>query len=138
MYKRLTEKSARTNPEASDPALLGRTYAIPFDTVWRAALLLAHGGLRGWKLISSDDELGIITVDVRAMLVPLEAKALVSVTLDADGQTRVDMSARGVHRWGDFGVNRRRIRTFFRVLDRELSVRPDQIVVTWSQVEHVA
>ena len=100
MYKRLTEKLARTSPDAADPALLGRTYAIPFDAAWEASLLLAHGGLPGWKLISCDEELGVIRADVRAVLVPLEAKALVSVTLDPDGQTRVDMSARGVHRWG--------------------------------------
>lgn len=138
MWKGFTESAARTSPDSDDPALAGRTYAIPFDPVWQAALRLAGGGLRGWKLISSDDQLGVIRTDVRSPLLPLEANVLVSVTLDPNGQTRVDMSALGNHRGGDLRVNYRRIRHFFRSLDLALEVRPGQILETRSSARHAA
>ena len=138
MWKGFTEQTARTSPDSTDPALSGRTYTIPFDLVWNAALALARGDLKGWKLISCDDELGVIRADVRGWILPLEANVLVSVTLDPDAQTRVDMSALGNHRGGDLGVNRRRIRHFFRALDRSLAVRPGQILEPWSSASCAA
>jgi len=132
MWKGFTERVARTSADSNDPVLAGRTDAIPFDPVWNAALRLAAGGLRGWKLISADDELGVIRADIRARILPLEANVLISVTLDPDAQTRVDMSALGNHRGGDLGANRRRIRRFFRTLDQTLAVRPGQILEPWS------
>jgi len=128
MWKGFTERTARTSPDSTDPALSGRTYTIPFDPVWHAALDLARRDLKGWRLISCDDELGVIRADVRGRILPLEANVLVSVTLDPDAQTRVDMSALGNHRGGDLGVNRRRIKHFFHALDRSLEVRPGQML----------
>lgn len=138
MWKGFTERMARTSPDSSDPALSGRTYTIPFDPVWNAALHLAGRDLRGWRLISCDDELGVIRADVRGPILPLEANVLVSVTLDRDAQTRVDMSALGNHRGGDLGVNRRRIRHFFRALDQSLAVRPGQILDPWPPTPYAA
>ena len=138
MWKGFTERAARTSPDSKDPVLAGRTYAIPFDPVWRAAQELSSGGLSGWTLVSSDDQLGVIRADVRSPLLPLEAHALVSVTLDPDGQTRVDMSALGNHRGGDLRVNYRRIRHFFRSLDLSLDVQPGQILEPWSPARHAA
>ena len=138
MWKGFTERAARTGPDSNDPVLAGRTYAIPFDPVWKAALELSGGGLRGWKLVSSDDRLGVIRADVRGPLLPLEAHVLVSVTLDRNGQTRVDMSALGNHRGGDLRVNYRRIGHFFRSLDTSLDVRPEQILEPRSPARHAA
>lgn len=138
MWKGFTERAARTSPESGDPVLAGRTYAIPFDPVWNAALALSGGGLKGWKLVSADDQLGVIRADVRSPLLPLEANVLVSVTLDPNGQTRVDMSALGNHRGGDLGANYRRIRHFFRSLDSSLGVRPGQILEPRSSARHAA
>ena len=138
MWKGFTERSARTSPDSDDTALTGRTYAIPFDPVWRVALGLASGGLKGWKLVSADDQLGVIRADVRSSLLALEANVLVSVILDPNGQTRVDMSAMGNHRGGDLRVNYRRVKHFFRSLDRSLDVRPGQILEPWSSARHAA
>ena len=84
MWRGFTENTARTSPDSDDPVLAGRTYAIPFDAVWEAALVLAGGALRAWTLVSSDDQLGVIRADVRSVLLPLEANVLVSVTLDPE------------------------------------------------------
>lgn len=138
MWKGFTERAARTSPDSDDPVLSGRTYAIPFDPVWTAALDLAGGRLRGWTVVGSDDQLGVIRADVRGPLVPLEANVLVAVTLDPNGQTRVDMSALGNHRGGDLRVNYHRIKRFLSSLDRALNARPEQILEPWSPAQHAA
>ena len=138
MWKGFTERMARTSPDSNDPVLAGRTYAIPFDAVWQAALRLSGGGLKGWTLISADDQLGVIRADVRSPLLPLEANVLVSVTLDPNAQTRVDMSALGNHRGGDLRVNYRRIRHFFRSLDDLLDVQPGQILDPYTAARDAA
>ena len=138
MWKGFTERAARTSPDSDDPALTGRTYAIPFDPVWNAALGLSGGGLKGWTLVSCDDQLGVIRTDVRGPLLPLEASVLVSVTLDPNGQTRVDMSAMGRHRGGDLRVNYHRIKRFFASLDLALDVRPGQVLEPRSAARHAA
>ena len=138
MWKGFTERAARTSPDSADPVLAGRTYAIPFDPVWNAALELSSGGLKGWELVSADDQLGVIRADVRGPWLPLEANVLVSVVLDPNGQTRVDMSALGNHRGGDLGVNYRRIRRFFDSLDLSLDARPGQILKPPSSARHAA
>jgi len=138
MWKGFTERVARTSADSNDPVLAGRTYAIPFDPVWQAALWLSGGGLRGWTLVSADDQLGVIRADVRSPLFPLEANVLVSVTLDPNAQTRVDMSALGNHRGGDLRVNYRRIRHFFHSLDEALDVQPGQILEPWTAARNAA
>ena len=54
---------AATEVDALDPALRGRTYAIPFETVWQAVVGLAGGGLRGWSIESADDQIGVQASD---------------------------------------------------------------------------
>ena len=128
IWRGLTGRDALTSADSNDPALSGRTYAIPFDHVWEAVLGLAAGGLIGWRVAHSDDYVGIVEADVRSVFLPLPATVMISVTLDEDGQTRVDASARGLHRGVDLGMNRRRIIRFFRALDRSLGARPEQIL----------
>jgi len=119
-------------PEAQDgketrdapiPETAGRTYAIPFIAVWDAALKLAHGRLAGWTVVHSDDLAGTIEADVKSMIFPRPARAIVSVTLDADAQTRFDLSLVPQHRGTDLGVHRRRIKRFLHALDGALAVQ---------------
>ena len=56
----LGDSVAQTDPTAPDPELRGRTYAVPFEDVWAAAIALANGGLRGCSLKRANDRDGII------------------------------------------------------------------------------
>jgi hypothetical protein len=116
----LAESAAQTSPGAPDPDLRGRTWAVPFEEVWEAAVWLASGGLRGCSLRRANDRDGIIIAEARARFVGV-SDFTISVVLDADAQTRVD--ARSVSRAGkaDLGTNARRIRTFFRMLEDRLT-----------------
>ena len=131
-WRGLAGQDARTSADSDDPALVGRTYAIPFGTVWDAIVALASGGLKGWKLARWDDQIGLVAADVTSWPIPLAATVLISVKLDANGQTRVDMSIRNVAEEGRLPINQRRIDRFFRELDRGLAVRPDQVLVARS------
>lgn len=71
----------------------------------------------------SDDLAGVIEANVRSMIFPRPARAIVSVTLDADAQTRFDLSLEPQHRGTDLGVHRRRLKRFLHALDRELATR---------------
>ena len=135
MWKGFTERAARTGPDSNDPVLAGRTYAIPFDPVWKAALELSGGGLRGWKLVSSDDRLGVIRADVRGPLLPLEANVLVSVTLDRNASAARQSAPQPP---GGPACELPKIGHFFRSLDTSLDVRPEQILEPRSPARHAA
>jgi hypothetical protein len=107
---------AETAQAHEDARLRGRTYAIPFEDVWNAALALASVGQRGWRVVRSDDEEGVINAVARTMRGRTD-DIVIRVSLDEDAQTRVD--ARAVARQGrtDWGRNARRLRRFFRALD---------------------
>ncbi|HSG47520.1 MAG TPA: DUF1499 domain-containing protein [Longimicrobiales bacterium] len=110
-----------THPAHPDPLLRGRTYAIPFDTVWTAALRLAGGGLPRWNVIRADDGPGVIQAEVRPRLWGENGDALVRVGLDADAQTRVDLVSSSRGNRNDLGASRRRAIRFFKALDRALA-----------------
>lgn len=120
----LTRNVAVTSPVAEDPDLRGRTYAIPYERVWRAARRLAGGGLRGWRILDADDFDGLLRAEARSSLLRKVDDIVVRITLDANAQTRVDArsSSRGAR--GDLGSNARRLRRFFAALDEELGVPP--------------
>lgn len=119
-----TENRAETSADAEDPRLRGRTYAVPFEDVWRAAFGLADGGMRGWTLRSADDEAGEITAEAKTPVFRFVDDVWIRIVLDDDAQTRVDMrSASRVGR-ADLGTNSRRIAAFFRRLDAALDRRP--------------
>lgn len=113
---------AATAPNAADPSLRGRTYAIPFEDVWQAALRLAAGGLSGWTLRTHDDADGLIRARTHGLGGTMHA-IVVRIFLDADAQTRVDAEAvaEGPR---DFGAARRRLRRFFTALDRAVANPP--------------
>lgn len=118
-----------TDPDHPDPDLRGRTYAIPFDRVWGAAMRLGGGSLRGWTVLRSDDTSGVIQAEVAPRFWGRTTDVVIRVALDRDAQTRVDMTAalRGEGR--EWGTGRRRVRAFFRALDRALGADPGTILV---------
>ena len=123
----LKQNQAFTSPEADDPRLRGRTYAIPFETVWQGSVGLG-GGLNGWSIESADDQQGIIQAAVRARLLAPEVLVRIDIGLDENAQTRVDLSATARTERGDFGRSRRLVRSFLDRLDRELGADPTQIL----------
>lgn len=116
----LTRNVAFTAPAAEDERLRGRTYAIPFEDVWQAALRLMGGGLKRWEIVESDDQEGIIRGVAHGRLERSTSNLTVRIVLDANAQTRVDaLSASRVAR-ADLGLNARRLHRFFRALDAAL------------------
>jgi hypothetical protein len=103
-----------------DPRLRGRTYAIPFEQVWQAALALARGGLRRWRVTSSDDYEGVIHAEAKTLMLRYTDDVTIRVYLDENAQTRVDLESRSRKGSVDFGANARRVGRFLRALDRKL------------------
>lgn len=123
----LTERRAETDPKSEDGRLHGRTYAIPFESVWLAATRLAGGGIRGWSLWVADDQLGLIEASTHPFLGP-QADVRVRIGLDENGQTRVDLTSASRTTRGDLGRSRRNIGRFLARLDELLEARPGQIL----------
>ena len=112
-------RTAATRPGHEDPRLAGRTYAIPFEDVWQGALRIIREKSKGWTLDLADDREGIITADIKALHRSYNGTFEVRVTLDMNGQTRVDASTATPSAFADLGVNVRRLHRFFTALDRE-------------------
>lgn len=119
---------AHTDPLSPDPRLRGRTYAIPFERVWSTALAAIHGGLPRWRVLSHDDQKGIILAEARTAVLRRDVDIHVRIGLDENGQTRVDVrtALRGAH--GDMGSTRRLIGAFLAELDKRMGVAPWQIL----------
>jgi hypothetical protein len=128
LRRALTENRVETDPEHDDPALRGRTYAIPFSSVWREARSMASGELRGWTLVEGDEDRGLIRAESRTPVFRFVDDVEIRISLDENGQTRVDATSASRVGRGDLGKNRRRIRGFFRTLDRRLKAGPGQIL----------
>lgn len=109
-----------TTAGAADARLRGRTYAVPFEEVWQAALELTGGKLFRWTRHEADDTEGVILASSKSLTGAMH-DIMVRVTLDENGQTRVDASAQAHRKLSDFGASKRRLRRFFRKLDRTLA-----------------
>jgi hypothetical protein len=96
--------------------------------VWTAAVELASGGLRGWSLVSADEDRGLLSAESRTLVLRFVDDVQVSVTLDENAQTRVDVASSSRKGRGDLGQNARRIRAFFRTLDRRVGAGPGTIL----------
>jgi hypothetical protein len=126
----LTRNVAFTTPSAEDPRMRGRTYAIPFEDVWQASLHLMDGGLRGWEVHEADDREGIIRGVGGSLIDRFNSAVTIRITLDFNAQTRVDaLSASRTGRY-DLGSNARKLRKFFRRLDRALEQAKGQEIET--------
>jgi hypothetical protein len=110
---------ARTAPTHEDVRLRGRTYAIPFEDVWQAALALVDGAQSGWRLIDQDDHDGVITAEAHRRFPAATDRVVLRIGLDANAQTRVDAAAAA---WGESRISVRRttrhLARFFDALDR--------------------
>ncbi len=121
-WRALTRNRAETAEDLLDSRLRRRIYAIPFERVWQAALALA-GRRRGWRVLEADDLEGVIRAEARTLLRFVD-DVVIRVGLDANAQTRVDMSSASRVGKADLGKNARRVGKFLRTLDRELGRRP--------------
>ena len=119
---------AQTDPHSPNPRLRGRTYAIPFDQVWAHSLAAIQGELRRWRLLSHDDQKGVILAEARTAVLRRDVDIHIKIGLDDNGQTRVDVrtALRSAH--GDLGSTSRLIAAFFRHLDGRLGASPHQIL----------
>lgn len=116
----MARTSAATDPNAGDPLLRGRTCAVPFEDVWQAALRVVRERLRGWTLDSADDQEGRVLAHVQGFRGWLPGVVEIMITLDPNGQTRVDAQSVSPDQRRDWGANARRLRRFFAALDREI------------------
>lgn len=128
MSKAATERAKRNGLDSVDAELRGRTYAIPFSTIWQALITLASGRLRGWTIVYEDEHLGVIEARVRNLVRPAPAKAMISIALDANAQTCLDVSVSATGETVDGETNPRRLRRLIDALDRMLGVRPEQLL----------
>src|SRR6185503_7158193 len=138
ILKGLTQNRAETHPRAEDRRLRGRTYAIPFDRVWNAALALCGGGLRGWSVMSADDREGIIRAQALTRLFRRPHDVRITIGLDENGQTRVDVASILMRSKRDLGANARRIERFITALDAKLGATAAQILDPTRQPEFTA
>jgi uncharacterized protein (DUF1499 family) len=121
IWKALTQNSAQTHENADDPRLRGRTYVVPFASVWDEIISMINSHPR-WNLVRADEGTGLIHAEATTRLFRFVDDVRFKVKLDQNALTRVDMwSASRVGR-GDLGANARRIGRFFRDLDRRLGV----------------
>jgi hypothetical protein len=118
----------RTDPRAVDERLRGRTYAIPFDRVWKVALRLAGGGLRAWSLQHADDQVGLLQAQAPTWTRRHVDVIEVRVRLDENAQTRVDLHCRRTEAPPRKRRHIRLIEAFFRRLDRDLEAGTTEIL----------
>ena len=117
-----TTSRAFTDPDATDPRLRGRVYAVPFARVWEAALQAARS-LPRWTVTGEDGRSGEITAEARTLVWKNTDDVWIRVSLDEDGQTRVDATSASRKGRHDLGANARRIARFLHELDRRISGR---------------
>ena len=121
MAERTTAR-AFTDPDATDPRLRGRVYPVPFARVWDAALQTART-LPRWTVVEANGRTGEITAEARTLVWKLTDDVWIRVSLDEDGQTRVDVTSASRKGRHDLGANTRRIARFLHALDRRISDR---------------
>lgn len=124
----LTRSRVETEPLAADRRLRGRTYAIPFDRVWKAALRLAATELPGWRITQATDRNGVIQVEVTTRILKRVDDVRITIRLDENCQTRVDLTSASRTGKGDLGANVRRVGRFLKAMDRRLQVKPGEIL----------
>jgi hypothetical protein len=81
---------------------------------------MASGELRGWTLVEADEDLGFFRAEAKTAVFGFVDDIQFRISLDENGQTRVDLTSESRKGRGDLGVNARRIRKFLRVLDRRI------------------
>ena len=126
LLRGFTQNRAHTDPASGDRRLRGRTYAIPFDRVWTESVHVARERMRGWTVTTEDDQLGVLEAESATLVLRFVDDVHISVGLDDDGQTRVDVTSASREGRGDFGRNPRTVARFLHKLDRGLDVQAGQ------------
>ena len=116
----LTTNKAETDLLSDDPRLIGRTYTIPFDRVWTACLDMIDRNRR-WTLIYANDLDGYIVVQCQTLVFKFIDDFEITILLDENALTRIDVRSHSRKGRTDLGANARRIGRFFKKLDRILS-----------------
>ncbi len=127
LTKALTTNRAETDPWSDDPRLIGRTYAIPYEAVWRSCMSLVQKR-NGWRILKSDDLAGFSRVRCARRFRRLEDDLEIRIGLDEHGLTRVDLRSRSRTDGADLGVNARRVGHFARKLDESLDAGHGKIL----------
>ena len=127
LTKALTTNRAETDPWSDDPRLIGRTYAIPYEAVWRSCMKLVQKR-SGWRILKSDDLVGFIRVRCARRFFRLEDDLEIRIGLDEHGLTRVDLRSRSRTDGADLGVNARRVGRFSKKLDESLGAGQGKIL----------
>jgi len=94
----------------------------------KTATRLASGGLRGWRALGTDDREGVIDAEYRRLLSRRVDRVTIRVSLDENGQTRVDMECRSPGTNGGQARRARLLARFARKLDRDIAARPQDIL----------
>jgi len=121
IWKAVSENSAQTHEAAEDPRLRGRTYTVPFATVWDEIINMIDSHSR-WSLVRADEGTGLIHAEAKTLVFRFIDDVRFKLKLDKNALTRVDMWSASRKGKFDLGVNARRIGGFFRDLDRRLGV----------------
>jgi Protein of unknown function (DUF1499) len=119
LIRAVTTNRAWTDPESPDRRLRGREYAVPFTTVWEAALETARAR-RGWSVVETDARRGEILAEARTALWRFVDDVAIRISLDELGMTRVDVASQSRVGTADLGANARRIARFLHALDRRM------------------
>jgi uncharacterized protein (DUF1499 family) len=118
-WRALTRNRAWTSPDAGDPRLCTPAYAVPFVRVWEAALEVASTS-RGWRVTASNPQRGEIAAEATTRLWRFTDDVWIRVSLDEEGQTRVDLTSQSRVGRADLGTNARRIARFLHDLERRI------------------
>ena len=97
----------------------GRVYTVPFARVWDQLRELIRGQRR-WTLAYEDEDLGMLTVSCRSLVLRLVDDLTLWVGLDENGLTSVEARSTSRMGRGDMGTNRRRIERLLGRLDAAL------------------
>ena len=127
LARALTTNRVETDPWSDDPRLVGRTYAIPFEAVWRSCIKLVRERA-GWRMLQSDDLAGFIRVRCTTRLLRQEDDFEIRVGLDEHGLTRVDLRSRARSRRVDLSTIARRVGRFSASLDESLGAGDGKIL----------
>jgi uncharacterized protein (DUF1499 family) len=116
----LTRNVAETSPNAADPRLRTRLYALSRETVWNSVHQIA-ALQQGWTVINLDPAEGTLQAEARTRLLKFVDDVTIRVR-PANGQhVSVDVLSRSRVGKGDFGANARRIGRFLETLDGTLA-----------------
>ncbi len=127
LAKALTTNRVETDPGSDDPRLIGRTYAIPYEAVWRSCIKLVRER-SGWQMLQSDDLVGFIRVRCTTPVFRHEHDLEIRIRLDEHALTRVDLRSHSRTRHADLGANARRVGRFARKLDESLGAADGKIL----------